>query len=464
MLLVNVLARVLISFLVLIAALGVGFWPSPTHADTYPDLNIAALAYGRDQSFSPAECAEMGRKFDVLLEGRECYSIIKSINPASVILAYINSSNCTKGDDVCNYLESLEHPEDYFLNFTSDGVQQIDDKKIKRNKGQRVCAYGAGCTDGVKGTRWTTDYISEQSRNVIAGFLLNKKNLPKNADGWFVDNMDRGCSYSGRVASGTVEYSLENDNNGSLDASPRMEQSCNKLRKQVMDGAGLDLYIVDNISNWGITTCGGTYWWQVCTNEHGKLSRKYAEGVLVTPGVLQEFFYRITGNYEDFATHYDGLREIWNYRGKKKNNLFIMWYIAAGVGDIPANSDRVKMFALGTHLLFQFPAAYIRYDGQNRNNTPLIGDWFDAMGAPFGKAKGERIAIEAGRVYRRQFDNSIVVVRFRKGWNDNYTNEGIYDLGGDYFPLKADGSFAESAVSKITLRNSEAFIGIKNKP
>lgn len=430
-------------------------------ADDFPDLNVAALAYGRSPAYSRAECLEMGKKFDIVLEGIECRATIKSAYPDTVLLAYVNSSNCTRGDDLCNYLESRANPEDYFLNFVSDGIQQIDNKQFRRKKGQRVCAYGSWCDSNGDGTRWTTDYVSENSREAIAQFLVDRRNLPAHTDGWFVDNMDRACSYAGEVVAGSVDHGLEQVNKGSLSANLVMEKHCNELRKRIMDRVPAGLYVVDNISNWGITLCGGSYWWHACSNRDGKLSRKYAEGVLQTPGVLQEYYYRITNTYEDLATQYDGLKEIWDFNGKRTNSAYIMWYISAGTGDIPADSERVRLFALGTHLLFQFPAAYLRYDGQNRNNAPLMGDWFEAMGAPFGRPEGERIEVEAGRVYKRQFSNAIVIARYRRNSNDNYTDEGSYELGGEYFELKADGLLAKRPVSKVTLRNAEVFIGIR---
>jgi len=178
---------------------------------------------GAVPDYSDSECQDMANRFDVIIgaDAGTCRQTIKRINNSRIILAYTNSSNCTDGDELCSYLQSQPNSEDYFLNFTTASRQDIDGSVYSRPSGSRVCSYGWGCDDGGRGTRWTTNYTTDASRQKIASFL--SQTLPAYTDGWFVDNMDRGCSYSGSVQSGSAEYGLTagSDLSGGL----KMEQA-----------------------------------------------------------------------------------------------------------------------------------------------------------------------------------------------------------------------------------------------
>lgn len=220
-----------------------------------------------------------------------------------------------------------------------------------------------------------------------------------------------------------------------------------------------DVYFVDNISNYSITYCGSGWGWKVCDNNNGLYSKQYARGAYVTRGTYQEFMYRITSTLGDFEDNYGGLYEIWSKKGSPSNHLYVMWWQPTGTNGIADNSDRVKLFALGTHLLYQWDRSYLRYNGLDVNNAPLTGDWFGAMGAPIGNATGAKVAVDT-RTYRRNFANGVVLVRFRTGWSDNYTDSATYDLGGSYYMVNANGSISSTPQTSVTLRNSESFIGV----
>ncbi len=429
-----------------------------------PWVNTAALAYGRSGGYTGHDCTEIANRFDVILSlsDASCRAIIKRHNPGAIILAYTNSSNCSAGDSLCSFLESQKDPEKYFLNFVTNGVQDSDGMKFLRRAGERVCAYGTDgwCANNAPGKRWTTDYVSQDSRKKIAGFFADPKNLGPYYDGYFFDNMDRGCSYAGSIDSGKIDHDLEEVNNGALNANIRLERACNDLRREINATLPPTMYAVDNISNYGLDQCGGKWWWQDCTDKNGKLSRPYPRGVLNARGVLQEFFYRFTSTYRSIAGNYNGLHEIWKWRGSPANALYIAWWQRTGGGPVPAGSDRVKMFALSSQLLFQFPGIYMRYDGGNANNDPLQGDWIPAMNVPLGKPLGKSHALDAsGRTYERDFENGVVIVRFRLNDDENYTDSGLYHLKKPAIPVNASGT-TDKPVTDITLHNAEGFIGI----
>jgi len=431
--------------------------------DASPYVNVAAVVYGRNPSYSTSECTQIADDFDVVLNAMDCRQTIKSVNPKTIVLAYTNSSNCTAGDDLCTYLQSLSNPENYFLDSTVNGsVQNIDGSVFTRNIGQRICAYSGSCADGGSGSRWQTDYTVDASRSVIAGFFSNvAAHLPANTDGWFFDNMDRGCGYGGNLTSGQIAHGITAP--FSFSSGQPMEDNCNALRQAMNAAMPANIYTVDNISNYGITSCGG-YGWQRCTNQLGgvTLSHNYAQAVLTTRGVLQEFEYRFSTLLPEFQANYGGLNEIWQAKGKPSNSLYIMWWVSSGSGTgIADNSDRIKLYALGTHLIFQFDRSYMRYDGLNSNNSPLTGDWFGAMGAPLGLPSGNSYTVDGGRTYRRDFQNAIVLDRFRLTSSDNYTDTATYSLGGTYYPVNADGTYG-SPISSVTLQNAQVFIGIKD--
>jgi hypothetical protein len=421
--------------------------------DGSPFVNVAALAYGRDPNYSASECQDMGKKFDVLLVAPGCQQTIKQQRPDSIILAYNNISNCTDGDQLCTYLQSLPNPESYFLHFGSSSVQDIDGRTYSRNSGDRVCSYTCD-------NRWTTNYLDPQTRNTLVDFFSDPSHLPAHTDGWFFDNMDRGCSYSGALNSGSVLGGISG--NASLSSGPIMEAACNALLEQMDQNMPSDMYFITNTSNYGASYCD-SWGWAFCTSTLNgvQLSRPLAQGMMYSRGVLQEFEYRITTRLNEFEGNYGGLKEIWNAKGSPHNNLYIMWWIRAGDDSgIPDNDERIKIFALSTHLLYQFERSYMRYDGQNQNNTPLTGDWYGAMGVNIGNANGDKTALD-DRTFKRSFDNGIVLVRFRVGTNDNYSDSQTYDLGGNYYPVNSDGSLG-SPVSSVNLKNSQGFIGIKN--
>lgn len=156
--------------------------PLNTNGNAY--INVAANAYGRSPGYSDAECLEIGSKFDVIvgMDGSSCQNrtLIKNNYPNAILLTYTNSSNCTAGDDLCNYLERLDAPENYFLSFATNSVQEINGKQFNRGAGQRVCSYDWGCEQSPgKGTRWTTDYASSASRSVLVNYFSNPLRLPR---------------------------------------------------------------------------------------------------------------------------------------------------------------------------------------------------------------------------------------------------------------------------------------------
>lgn len=423
-----------------------------------PAVNVAGLAYGRSPRYSPAECADMAGKFDVILAANECREIIRRTSPGVVVLEYTNSTNCTRGDPLCTFLHRQPDPEAYFLNVTAASVQEINGKRFGRRPGDRLCSYDWGCAHNGPGTRWTTDYRGAESRSTLVRYFTDRANLPAGADGWFFDNMGLGCSYTGSLESGAAEYGISGPY---YFHSRAMEEACNRLTGEIDAAMPSDVYFINNIADYGITYCGGKWGWQQCTRSvQGKsMRRSYAAAVTTGRGTLQEYKYRFSTTLAEFDDNYGGLNEVWQARGRPGNHLYVMWWLNQGGGGVAADSARVRLFALGTHLLYQFPTSYLRYDGKSLNNTPLTGDWFGALAAPLGSAQGERSAVDR-RTFRRVFSNGIVLTRFRTADGDDYTSGGTYELGGTYYPVNADGSYGQP-VTSVTLRNAESFVGVK---
>ncbi len=445
------LFSLLLSFMALVSA------QASEHAST----QVAALAYDRPQGYSSADCKDIAQHFDLVigLNDYACRRQAKKINPKLIALQYTNSSNCTAGDPLCSYLEKQANPAQFFLKFVTNGVQDIDGKRYKRLMGSRVCAYGddGWCEDEGQGSRWTTDYISPSSRQKIVSFFSNPNNLQPAYDGYFFDNMDRGCSYPGIVAEGKVDHDAQLDNDGNLGANTLLERGCNELRAEIDKALPENMYAINNISNYGLDQCHAN-WWRICTSKPG-YSQPYPEAVALGRGVLQEFYYRFSKTLPDVKTNYNGLKEIWRTLGSPSNHIYVAWWMRAGDADVESNSDRVKLYALGTHLLFQFPAMYMRYDGADANNQPLEGDWFGALGVDLGLPKADAYVMDDGRTIRRDFEKGIVIVRFRLKDQENYTDQAVYRLAKPVQAIDATGRKLQ-AQTEITLHNAQAYIGL----
>lgn len=430
-------------------------------AEVARGLNIAALAYGRSPTYSNSECAEIGKRFDVVIgsPGELCAGAIKDANGDVILLSYINTSNFTDGDSLYRYAKRHGGVDLFALNAITKAVQVIDEKKIELGPGDRVWSYR-------QGNRWQTDYTSKAGRERLLQYVrYEAENLKRSGwSGFFIDNEDRGCGYSGHLQEGDVEGDFKGPVD--LESGMQMEANCNALKLLLEEKLPLDVYLVHNTGNYGTRSLARNgvprWFWQERANSVGSrpLSREFARAFVVARGVLQEFRYSFQDTLADIDDNYGGLHEIWEKKGKPANHVYIMWWLRRGAAGIAENSDRVKLFAMGTHLLYQWSGAYIRFDGADRNNEPLKGDWFGAMGSPLGMSAGDKRALD-GRTYRRDFGNGVVIVRFRTSGGEDYSDAGTYRLGGEYFSVAADGSLGANAVTEVKLRNSEAFVGIR---
>jgi len=421
-------------------------------------IRAAALAYGRSPTYSSAECTEMGKRFGVILgsASQVCGSVIKAANPNVILLSYVNTSNFTQDDSLYQYAQSHGGADMFSLNALTTAVQSIDGQTINLAAGDRVWSYR-------QGNRWQTDYSTPTARQRLVNYMQDEVTKLR-ANGWsgfFIDNEDRGCGYSGTLVSGSAEGGFVGS--VSLESGLLMETNCNAMKLMLDQQIASDLYLVHNTGNYGTRTLHDAPWfWQIGVTQVNStpLTKEYAAAFVVARGALQEFRYSFTNLLGDLEDNYGGLYEIWTKKGSPANNLYIMWWLYAGNGsDVATNSDRVKMFALGTHLLYQWSRSYIHYDGSNYNDQPLTGDWIGAMGAPIGNASGDKSAVDS-HTYRRNFQNGVVLVRFRTSSGDNYTDSGVYNLGGNYYPVDANGNISSTAVTSVTLRNSETFIGV----
>ncbi len=438
--------------------------PLPKPRSGSPYINVSALAYGRTPSYSPSECTEIGKRFGVVLgtPGGTCSSAsAKAANPNVVLLSYINTSNMTLDDGLYQYAQAHGGVDLFALNAVTSALQQIDGKNINLSPGDRVSSYAHRSSNG-QTDRWQTDYTSAAARQRLLDYVVYQSAQTKAAgwDGLFIDNEDRGCGYSGHLVSGTVEGGFTGP--ADLDQGAQMEANCNALKLLLDQQIPSNVYLVHNTGNYGTRTLKSAPWfWQIGTTQVNgtPLSRELAEAFVDARGALQEFRYSFTNVFGDIDSNYADLYEIWTKKGSPANHLYIMWWLRRGAGSVAANSDRVQLFALGTHLLYQWQASFIRYDATDYNNTPLTGDWFDAMGTPLGNASGGKTQIDA-RTYRRDFQNGVVVVRFRTSDSDDYTSSANYDLGDSYHPVSANGGISATSVTSVTLANSEAFFGV----
>ena len=431
--------------------------PSPPPTTTVPQsagtLNAVALAYGRSPVYSAAELQEIAQKFGVVIgsaSGLDA-AAIKTANPNTVLLEYINTTNVTVGDSLWDFIQAEPTPNDLIRQAVTACVQDVDGTIYNLNPGDYVHSYR-------QSDRWQTDYSDAAKRSRLAAYVA-AAGTP-NWDGFFIDNDDRGGGYAGFLTSGTVEGGITGPQE--LSASATNEAYLNALKEAVDAAVPANKYLTHNVSNYGIGQFGGPdYWWTIAQNtlpDGTPLSRSYVRAFMLSRGVFQEFKYAFDQTYADIAGEYDGIREIWEARGSPANHLNVMWWLARGAGTIANNDPRVQLFAMGSHLLHQFGSAWIRYDGLDLNNVPLTGDWFGAMGANLGTPTENKTALDAN-TWRRRFTAGIVVVRFRTTTADNYTDAQTYQLGGTYTPINADGT-SGTPVTQVTLQNSEAFIGV----
>lgn len=428
----------------------------PVTGQSMGTANVCGLVYGRSPSYTSDEYTQIAQRFGMIvgtpteIDG----PAMRAVNPSLIMLEYINTTNVTEGDGLWQFIQAEPNPNSLIRQAVTETVQEIDGTSYTLAPGAFVHSYR-------QNNRWQTDYTNDANRSRLAAFVAQRATAqPSEWSGFFIDNDDIGGGYAGSIQSGEVEGGTIGP--APLSHGPIMEANLNALKSAMDIAVPSNKYMCHNVSNYGVTMYGGQWWWNITSASlpNGTpLSRTMVTAFMLSRGVFQEFKYRFIQTYNQIAEEYDCIREIWEKKGSPANNVNVMWWIAdGGSSGEAANSDRIKMFALGSHLLHQFPSSYIRYDGENMNNVPLTGDWFNAMGADLGEPVGAKYSAD-GKAWRRDFTKGYVIVRYRLSESENFTDTGVYALPNPYRQVNADGTIGDE-VTSVSLRNNEAFIGI----
>ena len=138
------------------------------------------------------------------------------------------------------------------------------------------------------------------------------------------------------------------------------------------------------------------------------------------------------------------------------------------------SAQRLKMVELANYYMV-VGARPDRFALQLENtwSDPYSKLWLKAQEANIGHPRAARAVYARGTdptgkaytVWSRDFDRALVLVRMAQGWDaQSFSNATAVTVtlpaGQQWLPLKADGTLG-AAVTKVTLRNSEAMIFVK---
>jgi hypothetical protein len=448
-------------------------------AEKNPYIHNGTINYypGAEHHPLSANGAWLGRHFDVILGMSEPeYARLReetvAANPKVKILGYIQLQQVTKSLSDSLYLRIIKQPDpqSFFLYAATDCAQTIGSTDYIRKAGQRICTdYGDQCySDDREGSRWLIDNTSPKNREFLVDWVKDtyKEVREKNIHGFMIDNNSTGGAGT-RLKSGKIHRAI-----GDVEAPFNIlswgsgyEAYMNYLMQQVdskLDPAAL---LVSNYGNYDLTNCSIWGWPGnpngCMTSLNGfKFTYPMAKRLAFERGLLTEFKIDFRDTYSTVDKANIPLKEVWQARHKPSNTIYFQYYQPTGVpGIIHDSADRIKLWSLATHLLYQFDGLYFHYHS-NDNISPDT-DWFDAQDVRIGEARDEKTQIDE-RTYKRTFSNGIVLVRFRASDSDNYTDSKRYDLGGTYYPVThANGAIYGDPVTHVILHNQEGFIGAK---
>ena len=307
------------------------------------------------------------------------------------------------------------------------------------------------------GYRWYVDFTSADNRDFLVN---NMPTLGSDYDGYFIDNWGPCGAQIDRILTGTVDFQFGSktgpyecvSGNAELEAEQRKLMTALVAKVVTTDG----LWLGANTATYSPHHAGPTSVWRDYTAAGGGLTYNTCNTLLESRGVLEEFLYNVTGLYGDINAHYTVNADAYAYNGSPEKYCHLAsWNPDVTASGISKGSDRMILFMLGTHLLYQFGGSYFMY--QDVNNDP-VKNYIGAMSAQIGDPTGSKSSVDS-RTYQRLFTNGIVIVRFRTASGDNYTDSSSYDLGGSYYPVNGNGTLS-SPVSSVILANTQGFIGL----
>jgi hypothetical protein len=447
-------------------------------AEKNPYIHNGTISYfpGAEHHPLSANGSWLGKHFDVIIGMSEPeYDRLReetiAANPKVKILGYIQLQQVTKSrtDSLYQRIIRQRDPQSYFFYAITDCTQTIGSTDHLRKAGQRICTdYDECYPDDREGSRWLIDNTSPENREFLLEWAKDTYNeaRDKHLHGFMIDNNSTGGAGT-RLKSGTMHRAI-----GKAEAPFNIlswgsgyEAYMNYLMQLLDSKLDPTARLVSNYGNYDLTNCSIWGW---PSNPNGcmaslngvKFTYPMAKRLAFERGVLTEFKIDIKDTYSSVDRANIPLKEVWQARGKPSNTIYFQYYQPTGVpGIIQDSADRIKLWSLATHLLYQFDGLYYHYHS-NDNISPDT-DWFDAQDVRIGQPLDEKTQIDE-RTYKRAFSNGIVLVRFRTSDPDNYTDSKHYDLGGTYYPVtRANGAIYGDPVTHVTLRNQEGFIGVK---
>ena len=138
------------------------------------------------------------------------------------------------------------------------------------------------------------------------------------------------------------------------------------------------------------------------------------------------------------------------------------------------SAQRLKMVELANYYMVVGASPdHLALQLENTWSDPYSKLWLKAQEANIGHPRSARAVYARGTdptgkaytVWSREFDRALVLVRMAQGWDEqSFSNATAVTVnlpaGQQWLPLKADGTLG-AAVTKVTLRNSEAMIFVK---
>jgi hypothetical protein len=445
-----------------------------------PYIHNGTINYypGAENHRNTANGSWLGTHFDVIIGMSEPeYAPLRAetvaANPKVKILGYIQLEQVTKSqsDSLYQRIMKQQDPRSFFFYALTDCTQTIGSQDYIRKAGQKICTdYGDQCyPDDREGSRWLLDNTSPENRRFIVRWVQDTyKNRNKDLHGFMIDNNSTGGAgtrlKTGKMhrASGNVEAPFN-----ILSWGSGYEAYMNYLMQQVDSEVDPEALLVSNYGNYDLTNCSIWGWPSnpdgCMTSLNGiKFTYPIAKRLAFERGLLTEFKIDFTDTYSTVDKSNVPLKEVWQARNKPSSAIYFQYYKPTGVpGVVHESADRIKLWSLATHLLYQFDKLYFHY--HSKDNISPDTDWFEAQNARIGEAIDEKTPMDE-RTHKRRFSNGIVLVRFRTSDKDNYTDSQHYDLGGAYYPVTPAGrTIGDHPVTHITLRNQEGFIGVKTK-
>lgn len=159
-------------------------------------------------------------------------------------------------------------------------------------------------------------------------------------------------------------------------------------------------------------------------------------------------------------------------RWYQSHNKYILMHAQGWVVGSPLTQEESKIYSLATYYLYKDDLTYFLYGtgsayGVNFGDTTVW--WYGLMGVDMGAPTDTCKIVQSpsypiGNLWRRPFQNGIVLARHKPDGSTDYTSTSSYSLGGYYYRLNSNGAIVGDSINSISLHNNEGAILTKRVP